>query len=513
MASTLAWKRPLKGIGWSALAIITFAVAMLASVLLHRNQTAPRRVIVRAINSALSGSFKGSLRIVRIGGIGLGGARHVDVVLFSPRGEVVAWLRDASVSLDGVRLARTFLRKSATVELRITGARLAGGGAVLERDENGKLTIKGAFESRKPSGKGPGRQWAVSVQGLHAGALVVESRNVPAGRPWLAHLSLLAGGASYGPAGVQAGIEHLEAEYFGFPQGPVRASLSASVVVPHSGALPRRGFAKVRLALRELSAEAQAVLDGDQFRIAGRIPTTAPEVIRSVAPAVTINEPASVAVDASGDLQHAEGLIGAQLGSGGVSLYVEAFQEQELRLHLQAIAKGLDMKALSPSAPPLSLGAGISAGARLESSGKLQGHYLISIPPTDGRVPIPDVTIMGDFSRNGVDGVAGFRAPQGVGTLKVQARTGPGNSSVAFRAKAQVPMLHELPGAGIDSGAPLSKPRGASRHRCAAFGRTPGCRCTRCRAETWKCVGLMSRCWRRVAWRTLGWRRPFLRRR
>ncbi len=129
----------------SALALVVVAVICL-------NTPPVRRLVAEKVNAALASSFRGKVRIGRLGGLGLGGVSDVDVTVDDPTGRRVLTILGVRLRVDSFAAGRTALfGRKGPILVRLSDVRIEDVDALLDTDQDGQLLLANAFAPPKPS--------------------------------------------------------------------------------------------------------------------------------------------------------------------------------------------------------------------------------------------------------------------------------------------------------------------------------------------------------------------------
>ncbi len=428
--------------------IIVALLALVVGVLLHVDVAATRRLVVTAVNDALAGSFLGSVRVERIGGIGLGGIRGVHVEVRDPSGLQVLDVDGVRVDLD---LARSAFGKQA-IEVEVPLVAIGNVDVNLGETPEGDLRIARAFASRSPAPaaetSGPSRAVRVAI-----------------GRVWLGHAWAhgapnvdadawsLAGSANVdtaGPKTVQARLDGVRLRARGLPRHlDPSGSLRGHLTMP---------------AQTGSGVAVEAVFDGE---VAG-LPTTADARLddrrvdvrvdahrRAGAPSAPLvaelaaGEAVALHAEAHGVLPRVDGHATLEVGGARVEAKANVDTGEPLRVNTAVRARNVDLRALLPAAPTSQLGLDARADVAIERDGPHGEVQLDTVPGTVAESRVPPLALRGRLDGRRARFKARIedaRMPTEL-SVEIVPRTGDALAVLAD-LRAKVPSLAELPEIG-----------------------------------------------------------------
>ena len=145
------WARIALGVLAAVGTILLFVIALVTGVILHVGTPAARRVAVRQVNALLAPSFKGTIRIDSLGGLGLWGISGGNVTIDDPTGQPVIVARGARVRLGTWTAFRSALfDKSGPLDIVLANVVVDSVDVRLDTDPQGNLYLVDAFASPKP---------------------------------------------------------------------------------------------------------------------------------------------------------------------------------------------------------------------------------------------------------------------------------------------------------------------------------------------------------------------------
>ncbi|HEY6460861.1 MAG TPA: hypothetical protein VIY73_11945, partial [Polyangiaceae bacterium] len=144
--------RVVAGFGKTIGLVVVFVLAVVAGVLVHLDTPAVRRAVIGRTNAILASTFKGHVRVERLGGLGLGGLKGIDASVADPTGRPVLSVRGASVSVLAYAAASSaILDSKGPITIVSPNVSFDSIDVSLDQDAQGNLALADAFQPAKPS--------------------------------------------------------------------------------------------------------------------------------------------------------------------------------------------------------------------------------------------------------------------------------------------------------------------------------------------------------------------------
>ncbi|HEY1956374.1 MAG TPA: translocation/assembly module TamB domain-containing protein [Polyangiaceae bacterium] len=323
---------------------LVFALAAFAGVVVHFHLPVVRETIASELNRAFASAFAGTVRVEGLESIGASGVRARALVADDPDG--VRVLRASGIELDAsvAEIARAALFGGPTTVHR---ARVHDANVSLDDDARG-LRIARAFAPRKPSSGG---QSTLELDVLHVAIDHAWVHGAPAGQTIDADVRGLGGEivVSRGDLGIDLAGADVDAR--SLPRG---AELAGHVAARLESTSELRLVGRFSGEAAGIELHAAARADGERFAANAIASGASPARIRALVPGAPIHEGVSADALLEGTARavafRATGALGpASLDATGTW--------SPNRLHADARAEHLDVRAFAPALRPSDAGA------------------------------------------------------------------------------------------------------------------------------------------------------------
>ncbi|MDP9150977.1 MAG: translocation/assembly module TamB [Myxococcota bacterium] len=435
--------------------LVLSVVALLVAVLVHLNTSTGRRFAVDAVNRILAPSFRGEIRVERLGGVGLFGLSGADATIYDPSGRPALVVRGARVRIATLAAARSALfgskRSPLIIELPVLSIERLD--VRLDTDANGNLDLLDAFESKSPptptDPNARGLRLVISRMDLGHGW----AHGVMAGAPPIdADLDDFGGALTYAPDLLEGDIARATLAARHLAAGAdVRGSLRAHVKKPSD---PKANLG-ARFAWEGLvggiAQSINASLDENKVDAVIDVPGASPENIRTLWPASPINERARGHLEAHGTLPDVAVDLRGGLGEAAFGARANVFVGAEKRVKLTVEARNVDVHEFAPSAPESRLGLTGDASADVKANGALTADVAFRfLGGSLGNYGVPTAAIRASASRASASDLRAHAAitidePTTPTQLTVDVSPQGGSSNVDFDLHSEVPNFDKVP--------------------------------------------------------------------
>jgi len=336
-----------------ALALLLVLVLVLVAVL-GSNTPWARRQLCERVNAALADSFRGSLRLTRLGRVGLGGVSGVNAVVLDPAGRNVIAVSDLQVSLGVFPLLwQLIVERPKELRIDIDSVELSDARVRLVDAGDGVPTLATAFSPRT---HGPPSDGTTSVSIDRARFRHVWLHGSLSGTRIDADLAELGAHLELTESAVGLEIRQVRLRARGLP-GKVdpRGTLAGKLEVP-LGESPASLAAHVRF-------------DGEARASTARL----------------VSLSARAAIVGGSISAHAAARLGAAELDAELALDTDA-----RRVIAAARAHGLDLSQLDPALPPSALFASLTAAGGYGENQEFSVNYRVRLGESElDRVPLP----------------------------------------------------------------------------------------------------------------------------
>ena len=432
-----------KMVGLAAIA----AVALVGGAFLHLRLRAPRAFAVSRVNRALQGSFRGTILVRDVRRLGATHARGVDIDVYAPNGTRVLALREASASLDTLRLFRSVV-SGGRLDVVVSSLDVASVDAVIEENERGSLTIAETFA---PTSTAPGRGADISLPRIAIRHAALRS-SVPSIPITEGELDGLFGSVHSTARMLELRIAtvavHARAARGLDPAGFATGALW----LPAEDDAPLRSSVAYLGSVGVIPVAAAGTLDGARVDGAVVVPTTGPEAFNAVYPdRLKLAAPLGVDLTFHGVWPTVRARIFAQLGTATIDGSAEIVAPDDPRrpLGVRGALRATDINVadLSPEAPSSRMTLSVEGTAVVPSGVSPSGSFRIESEGGELKgVAIPRATIRGTAEGASVAGSGVVLEPGAPTTLRFAVSPDrDGNPSlVSFSTQTRMPDLHAI---------------------------------------------------------------------
>ena len=445
-------RRVLRWVARLAAAGAGLLVVCFAAVLATLDSAPSRELTRRKVNEALSGAFRGRVTIEAIGGLGLTGARGVDLRVTAPDGTQVLTARGAAARIVPLDLLASILGRG-DLRVAVLEASVEEADVALDPDPTGALEIQAAFEPRSSPSPGgpPGRSVHVTLANIAVVHARVHGR--PKGAPAMdADLDRVRGSLRAGPEGVDTTVTHAEVATRGLPAGAdVVGTVTGRVAVPAPGRAGILVDGAFHGEVGGIPTATTAAIDPDRVDAVIDVPETPAEKVRALWHDAPLAQPASAHVEAHGSLTALHLTGRATVGATRLEVAGDASIADDTSATLHAEVKDADLRAFVPQGPTSR--ADLSADAKMTATtmGAVDGTFDLALrkATVEGRA-LPSATFHGDFAKKeGASGVGltvrGNVAQPGAPTSLVATFEGDGKvPAIRFQATSRIDDLRAI---------------------------------------------------------------------
>lgn len=389
---------------------LVFGLASAGGALLHLGLPLPRRFAAARVNAILEGTFRGKVRVDRVGALGVSWIEGVDAEVFDPEGQRVLDLHGVSARLGTLTLLRSLIGGDRLVvhlpELHVDWAHV-----LLEENAAGELGLVRAFESRAPAtGQPPSAAGPeISIAEIHVNHTWAHGHT--AAVPVIdVDLDDLSGAFTSTPESTAIDIHRLSLRGRGLPGMNPEGSLSASLSLPAQEESGRRASARYEGQVGEIPVIGTGALTGKQIDVVVDVLETMPGAIAALAPGrIQLGAPVSAHAEVHGELPVLTPELRARIGDGelhaGGAVTLPVGPRTELLGLVKASVKDLDVSLLQQGSPATRLTAELSAAVVSRPGGKVAGSFeLVHEPGEVGGQVVPAAQIEGRLTERSVRG-------------------------------------------------------------------------------------------------------------
>jgi translocation and assembly module TamB len=397
--------------------LIVFVLSLVGGVVLHLGTPPVRRAVVGHVNGLLAPTFKGSIRIDSLDGLGVWGLSGANVTISDPAGRPVIVARGVHARLATWTVIHSLLfEKHAPLDIRLSSVSIDSVEVRLDTDSDGNLELVDAFDSATPSPPTPpGPKPDPNARGLllefsHIAVKHVWAHGQMTGAPPIdADVDDLAAALTVAPDRLEGDVAKANIVARKIANGAdVAGSLQAHAKLPAApGANPTGGVAW-RGVVGGIAHTIDASVTNDKVDVVVDVPRADPDQVRALWAASTLDAPADAHVEAHGPLSHVDisvhaGLVRATFAVKGIVVIAD---EKSAKLSL--VARNIDLHELAPSVPPSRLGLTGDVNADMSPSGVLQGGAALHFEGgAIGADAIPAATLRAKGSRSKAGAIEG----------------------------------------------------------------------------------------------------------
>lgn len=439
-------KRLLRGV-WAVLGTgLVFVASMIASLLLHADCDASRRLVATEVSRVLGGVLAGRVELELIGRVGLLGLDGVRARVFEPGGRQVLYVDGLRVRFSVLGLVKSLLGEGEALRIALDDVDIAYVEVELDGDAEGEMRIARAFSPRPEGGEGQSGGRAVVFSARTITVAHAWAHGTPPGAVFVdADVDRVQASVDVSEGSVLVRVEGLELEARGLPRSAnPRGHVSGSVRVPLS--VDR---IVVRLAFSGevggIAAQAWASLDGDTLDAAVEVPHATARDVRALIPEAPIHADGAAIVAVHGTLPALDAELHATLGRGALDASLRARFDAPLRGSVEARVRELDVRVFAPNAPASRLNAEVRASARRGAKGDVEGVFELSMGPGElGGEALPAAHVRGRLERGTLSGQASLDEP-GLPARATFALTAvPEPRTLSFTLDAKAPELSRV---------------------------------------------------------------------
>jgi translocation and assembly module TamB len=451
-AAARALRRALKVSAAIVGVVVTFAGSAAVGLVLHLGTPPARRVAIRAVNGILAGSFKGSLTIEQVDGLGLGGAHGVRFTVRDALGEPVLHADGVRADVSVPSIVRSVVLGRGNILIKVAHARVDHADVALEQDDDGALSLERSFEPKTPSVKPPdpkARGVEVSLSDVRIEHAWVHGRVNGSAIPIDVDVRHIRAAFQTDPQTTTLRADHLDVEARGLPghvdpYGTLAGQLRVPSVVKGE---PIDASASFDGWIAQQHTSLSASIGGKDVHAHLDVPHIDSASLRANDPSVPLSDSGSIHVEAAGNLPHVGVRAHAAVGTGTVDLDAQGNVGDAVTVEATVTAAGIDLHSFAP-VDHSDLAATVKAKATT-AGGIVTGQVTLDSPAGRfARQPIPPLHLQGRFTRNTIAGTTRIEeagAPAVV-DFNLHPIHGPASASVLdFDARTDVPELANVP--------------------------------------------------------------------
>lgn len=388
----------------SAIGILClFISSLLAGAVIHLDSPRARRLTALQIDRSFDGSFRGRIRVERIGTLGLFGLACTDVTIDDPGGRPVLRVRGLRVRFATIGAARSaFLDRKNLIVLSLPEVSIEDADVRLDTDPEGRPDLFDTFAPRGPTAPTARRARGFELVISRVAARHLRAHGRVAGAPSLdVDIQDLAGTLECLPDVLEGEVFDAKVATHGLLSGAdVVGSLSGRV----KESLTTPADLDARLTyngqIGGIAHSIRAAFARNELEAVFDVPRAAPGDIRALWPGLAIGEPSSLHLEAHGILPEIDASLRARVGAATLDASAQFVFGRERRLALSLEANDVDMGQFAASLPRSQLDLRATAHAASRGEGTLDGDLLLSL--LKGRVArytIPRATVTGTLAR------------------------------------------------------------------------------------------------------------------
>jgi translocation and assembly module TamB len=381
--------------------------ALLAAIDLGLGTATVRRMVVRQVNAATRGAFKGRLVIDGLSTLHLTGVSGVDAHVEGPDGTVVVRAIGTSARVAPLGLLLSLVRHG-DLRIDVFDVQMDSVEVDLAAGPDGAPLIASTFDpsASAPVDTKPGRPIRLTIASIGVRRATVHHAvpNVPGAD---ADLVDMHASVRVAPDGVAVDVTHAEVAARGMPNGAdPHGSVVAHLAVPAKSGSSFGLTAGFRGDVGGVPARADCTLDGDSIDAAADVPAAAPEAMRALVEAWPVRRAVAVRAEAHGPWSAVQVKAAATVGDARVDAAGEVSLQGPFAATVTADARGIDVGAFEQGTTRSDLGFHATAVANVAPGGHLAGHFAVQTRPgkLDGQA-VPPAVITGDVDEPGGRGL------------------------------------------------------------------------------------------------------------
>ena len=328
----------------------TFVVALGVGVVLHVNLPASRRVASDLLSRSLTGVFQGELRTGEIQELGLRGATLSEVSVKDESGNTVLTLNDVRVRTDVVTLIREVISAEERITLIIRHVRAGRADVLVIPDHAGIPTLARALTpipdppsvARAPSAPSkPLRVWLPQIEISR-----IDARGTVAGLPTLeVRLGGVRGSVLVTPKGAAIDVHRYGMTVRGLGGTDATGTGEVHIRTPGTVWTSFNGY------FGNLPVSTSVFVKGTTVKASLDVPKALPEDVRALLADWPVVEPVAARIEASGVLPKLQTQASFEVGDARLASSGHIRFAPELDIELDVQGRGVDIRAIWPSAP------------------------------------------------------------------------------------------------------------------------------------------------------------------
>jgi translocation and assembly module TamB len=391
------------GIGRWTLRLLVFAAALVGGLLLIINTPVGRRTVAKHVNDLLAPSFKGSIHIDSLGGLGLWGVSGANVTISDPTKRPVLVVKGARVTIATWKILHSVLfEKKTPMDILLRDVSIDDVDVRLDTDADGNLDLVDAFASTAPPSPPDPSARGLLLEIPHIALKHAWGHGQMAGAPAIdADLTGLAAALTVAPDDLVGDVSHVKLLARKVANGAdVGGELRAHVRLPFAPGATPSGSAAWRGSVGGIANSLDASLIDDKIDAVLDVPHADPNEIRALWPASAFDQPATAHIEAHGPLSSIDISLHAGLGHATFDAKGAVVVADAKSAKLSLDARGIDIHELAASAPVSRLGLKGDVEAKMAASGALEGSAKLRFEGGSvGANEVPGASIRASGSR------------------------------------------------------------------------------------------------------------------
>ena len=380
--------------------ILGVVVVLVFGLLFSLRFAGVRNFVVAKVNSALSDSFKGQIKLHGLQSIGLGGIGAADAEIFDPSGRRVIDVHGLDVRLSVPTLVWAVLaHKSQPLTLRLDTVSLEHAEVLLVDDGTGSPTLADAFQPKKPSAPSSGPGTIVIIERALIGHIWAHGA-LATTPPLDVELKDALGHLRTDDVATSIGLEKVGVVARGLPAGvDPGGQLQASLNIPAAANKPLGAKAHYKGTAANVPLVLDASFIDSKLVAAVEAADIPPEVVTKQVPGLLLRSPASLSAHAEGKLPDLHGNFELGIGAGKVEGDFDLSLQNDLTAKTTIRTHDLDLAELARAAPASALDLTLHAALLAPQTGPMTGNFALdSGPSVVAAESVPGVSLSGTFS-------------------------------------------------------------------------------------------------------------------
>jgi translocation and assembly module TamB len=386
--------------------LVVFVLSVVGGVLVHLNTPSGRQLAVSEVNTLLAPSFKGRIRVDKLGQLSAFGLSGADLTMEDAAGRPVIVAKGVHVRIQTMEALRSvLLGKKDPLTLRLSTLSLDTLDVLVDTDEKGQLDLVDAFAPRTPSPATPAdpnaRGFRIDISRIAWKHAWVHGQ-IAGAPPIDADIDDFRGSFTYAPDRLEGGVTTAKVVARRIVNGAdIAGSLEASVRDPFDPKAKLDAHVSWEGFAAGIEHSLRASIADDRVDAVVDVPQTEPANIRALWLASPIERTTRAHVEAQGSLTDVD--LGLHVAVGDASLDVTGKLSlgEEKTAKLTVDARNVDVHQVAAAAPTSRLGLTGQIDAAMKPDGALSLD--VDLRFLGGRVganAVPSASIRGAGSRS-----------------------------------------------------------------------------------------------------------------